>query len=239
MIVFAAAALAVTLGITNDAVTAPTQIAAGLTTFTIENHATAPHALRFVKLSAPHTSDEFGAFLRSGGKPPAWISTVGGVATLAPSRSEDYTITIAAGSYVIVDGDRFVPLRVTGPAAKAQPPAADVNVRLRDHGFQLNAPLSSGKQTIHLQNVGSEPHQALIVRLPERVSEFAIRTWITNGSHGEHPGEPVGGALEVPIGAEAWVTLDLTPGRYILLCGQLEEEGRHFDLGMIYRFEIE
>jgi len=223
VIVVALAALAVTLGITNDGVTAPAQIAAGLTTFTVENHSTAPHALRFVKLTAPHTADEFGTFLKTGGKPPAWISTAGGVATLAPNRSEDYTITIAAGTYVIVDGDRYAPLRVTGTPAKAAPPAADVNVKLRDHNFQLNAPFSSGKQTIYFQNTGTEPHQALIVRLPERVSEFAIRQWITNGSRGEHPAEPVGGALEVPIGGDAWVTLDFQPGRYILLCGQLEE----------------
>ena len=31
----------------------------------------------------------------------------------------------------------------------------------------------------------------------------------------------------------------LKPGRYILICTVLEQEGRHFDLGMIYRFTIE
>jgi hypothetical protein len=110
---------------------------------------------------------------------------------------------------------------------------------LRDHGYQLNAPIPGGKPTLHLRNGGTEPHQALLVRLPERVSEFAIRAWISNGSHGAHPGEPMGGAIELPPDAEAWVRVDLPAGRYILLCGELEEEGRHFDLGMIYHFEIE
>ena len=35
-----------------------------------------------------------------------------------------------------------------------------------------------------------------------------------------------------------WST-DLKPGRYLLLCAMPEDEGRHYELGMIYRFTIE
>ena len=40
-------------------------------------------------------------------------------------------------------------------------------------------------------------------------------------------------------GRDGWFTVTLEPGRYLLLCAINEEEGRHFDLGMIYRFTIE
>jgi hypothetical protein len=239
VIALAAALLSVTIVAQHDALTAPPRIDAGLTTFSFQNRATEPHSIRFVRVAAPHTTDEFGAWLKAGGTPPAWVSTIGGVAALAPNRSEDYTTSIGAGSYVIVDGERYVPLRVDGTLAKAEGPNADVEIRLRDHGYQLNAPIPGGTPTLHLRNGGTEPHQALLVRLPERVTEFAIRAWIANGSHGEQPGEPMGGAIELPADAEAWVRVELPAGRYILLCGELEEEGRHFDLGMIYRFEIE
>jgi hypothetical protein len=239
VIALAAALLSVAIVAQDDRLTAPPRIAAGLTTFTFDNHATEPHAIRFVRLAAPHTTDEFAAWLKTGGKTPAWVSTAGGVAAIAPNRSEQYTMSMAAGSYAIVDGERFVPMRVEGAAATAQAPDADVEIRLRDHGYQLNAPIPGGKPTLHLRNGGTEPHQALLVRLPERVSEFAIRAWISNGSHGAHPGEPMGGAIELPPDADAWVRVDLPAGRYLLLCGELEEEGRHFDLGMIYHFEIE
>ncbi len=239
MIALASALLAVTIVAQDDGLTAPRTIAAGLTTFTFENHATEPHSIRFVRLAPPHTPEEFGAWLKAGGTPPAWVSTAGGVAAIATQRTEDYTMVIDAGAYVIVDGDGFVPLRVEGAAAKAPPPDAEVEIRLRDHGYQLNAPIPGGKPMLHLHNGGTEAHQALLVRLPERVSEYAVRSWITGGSRGPHPAEPMGGVLELPANADAWMRVDLPAGRYVLLCGELEEEGRHFDLGMIYRFEIE
>ena len=45
--------------------------------------------------------------------------------------------------------------------------------------------------------------------------------------------------VEIAPDADAWFAVDLKPGRYLLLCSVMEEEGRHFDLGMIYRFTIE
>jgi len=239
VIALAAALLSATIAVQDDRLLAPPQIPAGLTTFTFENHATEPHAIRIVHLTPPHTAAEFGTFLKSGGKPPAWVKTVGGAAAIAPNRAEEYTFSIAAGAYAIVDGERYSALRVAGPPEKAPRPTADVEIRLRDHGYQLNAPISGPKPTLHLQNSGTEPHQAVIVRLPERVSEFAVRSWISGGSRGAHPGEPMGGAIELPPNTDAWIRVELPAGRYILLCGELEEEGRHFDLGMIYRFEIE
>jgi len=240
VIVAAAALLTASIVAQDDRLIAPPTIAPGLTTFMFENRAAEPHSIRFVRLTAPHTSGEFGAWLKTGGAPPAWVSSVGGLAPLAPKGTEEYTTSLAVGSYVIVDGDRFVALGVEGKAAgAATPPVADVEIRMRDHGYQLNAPIPGGQPTLHLRNVGTEAHQALVVRLPEGVTEFTIRAWIAGGSRGAHPGEPVGGALELPAGSEAWVRLDLPAGRYVLLCGELEEEGRHFDLGMIYHFEIE
>jgi hypothetical protein len=239
VIALAAALLSATIVAQSDALTVPPRVGAGLTTFTFENRAGEPHSIRFVHLTAPHTANDFGAWLKAGGKPPAWVKTVGGVATIAAGKSEDYTFSIAAGSYVVVDGERFAPMRADGTVAKAEPPEADVTIRLRDHGYQLNAPIAAPKPTLHLQNGGTEPHQAVLVRLPERVSEFAVRSWIAGGSRGPNPGEPMGGAIELPPDTDAWMRVDLPAGRYILLCGELEEEGRHFDLGMIYRFEIE
>ena len=40
-------------------------------------------------------------------------------------------------------------------------------------------------------------------------------------------------------GKDATFETELKPGRYLLICTMNEDEGRHYDLGMIYRFEIE
>ncbi|HZT76492.1 MAG TPA: hypothetical protein VFA27_07530 [Vicinamibacterales bacterium] len=235
-----AALVAITIATSHDALTVPPQIPAGLTTIAFENTASEPHAIRIVEIRDKHTADDFGAFLKNGGAPPAWVRTVGGVAMLAPNLTEEYVTTLAAGTYAIVDGDRFAPMTVTAaPPAKPAPPAADIEVRLHDHGFQFSAPVEGPKPMWHLRNTGTEPHQAVLFRLTDGMTEFAARNWITNGGRGPAPGDPRGGVIEVPINGEAWFRVDLPPGRYVLLCGELEQEGRHFDLGMVYRFEIQ
>ena len=262
MIPLAAAALAATVVLTDDAVTVPPQIPAGVTTFTVENHGTQPHGVRIVRLTDKHTADDFAAFLKTGGAPPEWVKTAGGAAPLAPNVSEEYATALEPGTYAVVDGERFAPLtvvagsepsRVRRPApadspvaagvrsaGPADPPiAADIEVRAFDHGFQFGAPIEGAHPMWHVRNTGTEPHQAILVRLPERVSEFAVRNWIASGSRGDMPGEARGGILEIPVNGEAWFQVDLPTGRYLLICGELEQEGRHFDLGMIYRFTIE
>jgi hypothetical protein len=238
-----AALAAITIAVSNDALTVPPQTTAGFTTITFENKGSEPHGIRLVELRDRHTVEEFAAFLKNGGAPPAWVRTAGGIPPLAPNVSEEYATTLAAGTYAVVDGERFAPMKVVADARRAgpsnPPPAADIEVRLHDHGFQFSAPVEGPRPMWHLRNTGTEPHQAVVFRLTDGMTEFAARNWIASGSRGPAPGDPRGGVLEVPVNGEAWFRVDLPPGRYVLLCGELEQEGRHFDLGMVYRFVIE
>jgi uncharacterized cupredoxin-like copper-binding protein len=124
-------------------------------------------------------------------------------------------------------------------AASAQPADPAVTVVLTDHHFRLSAPVEGGKLQWHVRNEGTEPHQALVVRLPEGVSEFGERAWYEHGRIGPEPGERAGGLDTLAPGAEASFQTELTRGKYLLLCTMAEDEGRHYELGMIYRFEIE
>src|SRR5262249_41223888 len=126
-----------------------------------------------------------------------------------------------------------------GGAKAAAPAEADITIRMRDHAYQLTAPASVGHPLWHMQNIGTEPHQAMLIRLPEGASEYTERAWLSNGGPGARAGIPNGGVVETPAGGDAWFQVELVPGRYVLLCNELEEEGRHFDLGMVYRFQIE
>jgi hypothetical protein len=121
----------------------------------------------------------------------------------------------------------------------AQQTDPSITVVLTDHHFRLTAPVEPGRLLWHLKNEGSEPHQALVIRLPEGVSEYGEEAWFEHGSKGPEPGERVGGLETVAPGAEASFRTDLKPGKYLLLCAMTEDEGRHFELGMIYRFTIE
>jgi hypothetical protein len=124
-------------------------------------------------------------------------------------------------------------------AASTPQTDTSITVVLTDHHFRLSAPVERGPLLWHIRNEGSEPHQALVVKLPAGVSEFGEMAWFEHGSKGPEPGERAGGIETVAPGAEASFRTALEPGRYLLLCAMSEDEGRHYDLGMIYRFEVE
>ena len=139
---------------------------------------------------------------------------------------------------LLASGAIVASLAASGSAA-ARAADASITVVLTDHHFRLSAPVEPGPLLWRLKNEGSEPHQALVVKLPDGVSEFGERAWFEHGSRGPEPGERVGGVESIAPGADASFTTDLKPGKYLLLCAMAEDEGRHYELGMIYRFEIE
>jgi len=249
----AQASAAVRIEARDFTLTVPARLPAGLTTFSFENRGEQPHSIRFLRLTGGKTFADFTAWQKTGGAPPAWLEPSGGIAPIMPKASEQYTASLKAGTYVVlctypadngqthVDNGVVATLQVDGAAASAAraPGDADITLRMRDHGFQLSAPVSGGHPLWHLQNIGTEPHQAVLIRLPEGVSEYTERTWLSNGGRGTRGGIPSGGVVDVPPDTDAWFQVELPPGRYVLLCSELEEEGRHFDLGMVYRFQIE
>ncbi len=231
--------------------TVPPQIPSGLNGFVFENHGAEPHYVRFVRIADGRTFDDVVKWQATGDPIPNWLEPAGGVGTVAPGGSEQYFASLAPGSYVALctypTADRtghyrtgeYARLQVGPEQSSALSPEDDLTLKLHDHGFQLTSPVTQGKLMWHVQNGGTEPHQALIVRLPDNVSEFSERSWLAGTLRGAEPGQPVGGLVDLPAGGEAWFELALTPGKYLLLCSMLEEEGRHFDLGMIYRFTVE
>ena len=233
------------------ALTLPAHVPAGRIAFTLDNRGSEPHAVRFLRLADRHTFDDFVAWQKSGAAIPAWLVPSGGIGTVAPGLTTDYVATLTAGSYVVLcaspsaDGTPHVakgmvaPLQIDAGGVGVPAPEADVTVVLSDHHFLLSAPVPGGHPIWHLRNTGSEPHQALVVKLPDSVNQFQERAWFDHGSRGARPGIPVGGVIDLPAGSEAWFSAELTPGRYLLLCAAVEEEGHHYDLGMSYAFVIE
>ena len=123
--------------------------------------------------------------------------------------------------------------------AAAQQSDPSISIVLTDHHFRLITPVEAGRLLWHVKNEGSEPHQALVIKLPDGVSEYGELAWFEHGNKGPEPGERVGGLESVAPGAETSFRTDLKPGKYLLLCAMTEDEGRHYELGMIYRFTIE
>jgi len=236
---------------TDYAISIPARIPSGLVTFAFENKGTEPHYVRFVRIGAGHTMDDFVTWQKTGGVIPDWLESSGGAGALAPGMAQEFTIRLAPGKYVALcsypakDGGAphlekgmFAPVEVGPTLSSLTPPVESMVLTMHDHGFQLTAPIEAGPARWRVHNNGTEPHQVLIVRLPEGVTEWQERTWF-NGGRAPRGGVPVGGIVELEADGDAWIRVDLKAGQYILLCSMLEEEGRHFELGMIYRFTVE
>ena len=121
-------------------------------------------------------------------------------------------------------------------AAQATP---DVMVVVTEHDFQPSTPIAAGPLLWHFRNDGDEVHQARLVRLPDGVNEAEELAWLKDGAEGPEPGSTIRAFDTLAHGEETSFQTDLTAGRYVLVCAMPEGLGRHFELGMIYRFSIE
>ena len=91
---------------------------------------------------------------------------------------------------------------------------------------------------IRVTNAGLFPHQVLLIRLPDGVSDRHEMAWFRDNFQTDRPGRPSGGLLELPPSETGWFAVSLRPGRYLLLCGFADGTIRHFDKGMSRVIEV-
>lgn len=102
-------------------------------------------------------------------------------------------------------------------AGRAQAPRV-VNVYSSDYAFVAPDTIRSGATTFHLINRGPSKHHLLIFALPAGMSlaTFDHLMRVENGGDGI---DPIGGTENPAEGRrDAWATLDLAPGQYVLTC---------------------
>jgi hypothetical protein len=143
------ATAAVRIEVRDFAMALPARLPAGRTAFTLDNRGAEPHEVRFLRLAAPHTVDDFVAWQKSGLPIPAWLVPSGGIASVAPGLTADYVAALTAGSYVVLCGDSspdgtshlakgmFAALQVDPGGVPAPAPDADLNVVLGDHHYRF------------------------------------------------------------------------------------------------------
>lgn len=116
-------------------------------------------------------------------------------------------------------------------AAPAEP--RPIEVEAGEYFFRAPRQLAPGPAIMRLRNVGKETHQLAVARLAEGVSlERAIAAGGQGGT-----ATPVGEVVARP-GVTGELRVDLTPGRYALIC--FEETGGepHFARGQKSVFEV-
>lgn len=118
-------------------------------------------------------------------------------------------------------------------APAAQP--AKLTIVAKDFSYDLPAELPAGLTTITLKNEGAEPHHAQFARVNDDVTDEQIMAALQRGPDAALPLVTLpGGPAVIPPGQSTEVTIDLTPGRYLVLCFVPSRDGvPHAAKGMV------
>jgi hypothetical protein len=236
---------------------APATIPAGTVTFRLKNSGKEIHHLWIVQLTDGKTPADFMEATKVWGsdlKMPPWAIDIGGPNSASARRTADGTVTLQPGTYMLVcwvpspDGVLHVmrgmirPLRVTASGATvAEEPTPDVNLVLDDYSFVFSKPLTAGRRVIRIENRAEQSHEAVIAQLVKgRTMADAVR-WMNAGQKGPSPVVALGGASGLAKGRHMYITADLEPGRYVLLCfiPDIKDGKPHSDHGMIKEIVVE
>ena len=187
------------------------------------------------------TDDAMAAF----GKLPEWfgeIRFVGGPGLTSPGRTSEATVHLVPGTYLLEcyvktegvfhsynpDPDVYGMVhefRVTEESSGAQPPSADVQVRVSAaRGIEILDPVSAGPQTIEVRFVDQGPHEHFVghdvhlVRLADDTDLDALELWMDwsrpAGLQTPAPAVFVGGLNEMSAGATGYFHVNLEAGSY-------------------------
>ena len=231
---------------------APARLAAGLTTFRLLNDGHALHMLGITRLDSAHTLNELLTTLNQNKPQPAWAVDVGGPNAVSPRGASNATLWLTPGHYVFIcwvpgrhgrlhalDG-MVAPFDVTPsnvpPAAE---PASDLIVHLADYHIDLSRPWTRGPHAIEVLSDGPHEHDLTILRLRAAASVAQVMDWLDNPEGVPAPGTALGGTVGFWPGQRAFVTIDVTPGRYLLLCYVPDDSGKaHYRRGMFREYTV-
>jgi hypothetical protein len=217
----------------------PDEIPAGLTRFHLESVGREGHVMWVIRLRPKENIPQLVADLDAD-RAAAWSRSLGGPVAAAPGKAVTATLWLEPGEYLVLcyfhapDGrshsTKGMIRTLTATTSQRNGPAAapDIVVTLRDYQIVLAGALRAGRKSMLVENVGSHPHEVIIIRLLRDVP-------LVEALKGE-PGtvEDAGGVGILPPGGRVLLSLELQPGPYVWACF-LTNEGdskSHLEYGM-------
>jgi hypothetical protein len=211
---------------------APTKIPAGVTRFELANHGKEFHQAQLIRLEDGKTPQDLAKTMSAPGPSPSWVKYVGGANGIGPGQNANATATLTPGQYAYLcfipstDGVMHVtkgmvrPFEVTAASstAPAEPPAADITIKLVDYDFQPSQPLTPGRHIIRVENAGPQAHEIVLLKLAPGKTVEDFGRWAETGMKGPPPAEPLGGIAALDKGDHGSFDVDLTPGEYGFIC---------------------
>jgi hypothetical protein len=208
---------------------APATMSTGAVTVTLRNEGAEQHHAQFVRLNDGVSIEQFGATLMQGPEAAFPLVTfAGGPGAIDPGGSAEVTLNLTAGQYMMLcfiespDGVPHLakgmirPFQVAPPPSTAQPPRADGEVIMRDFSFDA-PPVQAGQRTLRVVNQGPQPHEMAVIKADASLPDV-IAALMNLEDEPPFPIASVGGFQAIDAGGSGWVTMNFTPGVYVLLC---------------------
>lgn len=231
---------------------APDTIESGWVRVRLLNRGSEPHHVQLVRLRDGHTVQQLLDQMKEGNVAPSWALFVGGPNVPKPGSTSEVAVELAPGNYAMLCFIRssdhvshlakgMTRLLTVIPTTRPQgrEPAVDGRLILNDYSFSLTTELRSGRQTIRVENAGPQPHEVVFFRLlPGKTTAEAL-AWARKRM-GRPPFEFAGGTLALSPGGENFLTLDLVPGNYVLVCfvPDVDDGKPHLAHGMIRELAV-
>lgn len=221
----------VAIKLTDDGITAPAQMPAGIVLVNYSNSSTKYQEGGVVlgKLNEGVTYDNIKAVLASDepddfNKFFEMVTSLGGgertIYNLAPGQYMAYFIGNIEDAPPI---SSLIEVKDEGNTAAA--PAADITAEMKEFNFVLPDEIKAGKHIWQISNKGKQVHHMLIMQLPKGVTVDDIITWVSAETPSGPPpflnpdGPTLGAGYEaLSPGQSAWAEIDMPPGEYIVFC---------------------
>lgn len=150
------------------------------------------------------------------------LSLLGGSSTTTDDR---LIVDLKPGQHVflvLAEGEPPAVYPFTaGEASGATAPTADVVVDLVDFNFSVPAEIATGPKVWQISNKGLQWHEMAIVKLNEGVTIDDLLATMQSGGpppEGPPPYEEIAFWTPNSPGETGWVTWDLPPGEYTVIC---------------------
>lgn len=231
----------------------PKSIPAGVTTIRLVNQGKELHHMQIVRLDQGKSAADFFAEMTHEGPLPAWAVPVGGPNAAEPGATVSETQQLAPGNYAVMcmipgaDGKPHFTRGMTGSfevtkstAPAATEPAADLVVSLVDYNFSVAGDIKPGSHTLRVENKGTQPHEAVLVRLESGKTLGDLLNWVEHPDQGPPPAHFIGGLVGLAPGDHAFFGANFTPGIYGWLCflPDVKDGKPHLMHGMMTQFIV-
>ena len=235
---------------TDYAFQAPDTLPAGLTSFHLMNDGKEVHHLVLLRLGEGQTIADLQK-MDPKAPMPANLVLIGGPNPATPQGVAEATVNLKPGKYAmfcLIPGPDGQPhlmkgmireLTVTAAQTTVAEPAATDTLKLTDFAFNFGKPLTSGHHVLRVEDSGPQLHELVLVKLePGKTVEQMVQ-W-TEKMQGPPPGSFLGGVSPMSAGEASFVTLDLSPGEYGLICflPDTKDMKPHFMHGMMKQINV-